>query len=88
MGGKPSTGTPADMRLKENRMDISTAARDKAAKDGDALSDGSYPIRNRADLARAIKAYGRATNPIVVKRHIIKRAKALNATDLLPDNWT
>jgi hypothetical protein len=69
-------------------MDISSQARAKAVDAGEALPPaGSYPIRNRADLARAIKAYGRAKNKLVVKRWIIKRARALGATDLLPDSW-
>ena len=57
-----------------------------AAK-GQALPDGSFPIRNKADLSNAIHAAGRAKNEASAKAHIIKRAKALGATDLLPDGW-
>ena len=63
------------------------AAREHLAKEGKALSDGSYPIVNVADLKNAIQAIGRAKNPAAAKAHIIKRAKALDATDSLPDDW-
>ena len=53
----------------------------------EAMPDGSYPIRNRADLANAIQAYGRSKNKEKTKRWIIRRAKELNLTDLLPEDW-
>lgn len=62
-------------------------ARDKMAKSGEALADGSYPIATKADLANAVQAFGRASNKARAKRHIITRAKALNAVDLLPAAW-
>lgn len=40
--------------------DYSEAARAKAAQEGHALPDGSYPIRTCAELDDAIHAYGRA----------------------------
>jgi len=66
---------------------LTTEARQAAADRGDAMPDGSYPIRDRTELAEAILALGRATDPQAVKRHIIKRARALNAIDLLPKSW-
>ena len=63
------------------------AAREHLAKEGKALPDGSYPIVNVADLKNAIQAIGRAKNPAAAKAHIIKRAKALDATDALPEDW-
>jgi hypothetical protein len=68
---------------------LSQAARDKAADKGHAMPDGSFPIRDRRELAKAIKAFGRAkdSKKPAVKRHIKKRAKALGATSLLPDSW-
>lgn len=68
-------------------MDYTTRKRADLAKTGHALPDGSYPIVTRRDLANAITSYGRATNKAKVKRHIIKHAKALSATHLLPDTW-
>jgi hypothetical protein len=64
-----------------------TAAREHLAKEGKALPDGSYPIVNVSDLKNAIQAVGRASDPARAKAHIIKRAKALDATDALPDDW-
>jgi DNA-binding ferritin-like protein len=64
--------------------------RKELAKKGQALKDGSYPIRNEADLKNAIRAIGRANkgNRAAVKRHILKRAKALGATKLIPASWS
>lgn len=61
--------------------------RQQAAKAGEAMPDGSYPIRNWSDLKNAISAYGRAKDKDATKRHIIKRARALKATNLLPKDW-
>jgi hypothetical protein len=63
--------------------------RQKLAKSGKALPGGSFPIRNVEDLQNAIRAYGRAkeSDRADVKRHIIKRARALGKYDLIPDNW-
>ena len=52
------------------------------------MEDGSYPIENKQDLKNAIKAFGRTgSNKAQTKKHIIKRAKALNAINLLPEKW-
>jgi len=40
--------------------DYSEAARAKAAADHHALPDGSYPVRDCAELGDAVTAYGRA----------------------------
>ena len=61
--------------------------REQMAQRGEAMSDGSFPIANVADLRNAIQASGRAKNPAAVKRHIIRRARALGQTDLLPEGW-
>lgn len=67
--------------------DFSTAERKSAAKSGAAMKDGSFPIKTVQDLKNAIQAIGRAKNPAAAKAHIKTRARALGATDLLPDNW-
>jgi len=81
--------TTAEVRalVEEHRKDYSTKQRKQMAKDGTAMPDGSYPIADVADLKNAISAYGRATDPAAVKAWIKKRAKALGATDELPDDW-
>jgi len=68
---------------------VSPDSRRRWAKQGIALPDGSYPIPNKDFLRRAIMAYGRApaAKRAAVRRHIIKRARALGATDMIPDSW-
>jgi 8-oxo-dGTP pyrophosphatase MutT (NUDIX family) len=68
---------------------VSAEQRRKWAKTGVALPDGSFPIPNKDFLKRAIQAIGRAAESkrASVRRHIIKRARALGATDLIPDEW-
>jgi hypothetical protein len=62
--------------------------RNKYAKQGVAMKDGSYPIPDKDALEDAIHAFGRAKNKAATKRHIIKRAKALGAADMLPEDWS
>lgn len=61
--------------------------REKLAEKKQAMPDGSYPIRNRKDLKNAIQAYGRSKNKQKTKAWIKKRARELEAEDLLPDEW-
>jgi len=62
--------------------------RREAAAKGWALPDGSYPIANREDLRDAILSYGRSrADRQEVHEHIIERAKALHASDELPEKW-
>jgi hypothetical protein len=72
------------------------STRKNLAKQGKAMPDsegsgGRFPIRNRADLQKAIKAVGRAKGGeegrAKVRRFIISRARALGLTSLIPDNW-
>lgn len=63
----------------ESRMDM--------AKRGMAMADGSYPIKDEADLRNAIQAYGRAKDKEATKKHIMKRAMDLGLEDLIPENW-
>lgn len=69
------------------KADLSAEGRRREADNGEALPDGSFPIANRRDLENAIHAIGRAKNEAAAKAHIIKRARALGLTDLLPDGW-
>jgi DNA-binding ferritin-like protein len=67
----------------------SEAVRKELAKSGEALPDGSFPIRNVAELKKAIQAYGRANDEdrAKVRRHIMKRARALRKHELIPEKW-
>lgn len=74
--------------------DLNSAARRYAASRGWALPNGSYPIRPRnmhgeTDLGKAIRAVGRGLSPHdTIRRHIMKRARALGLSDRIPDGWT
>jgi hypothetical protein len=66
------------------------------AKSGAAMPDGSFYITNSGQLSDAIRAVGRATPNAgesetarrnSVRRHIIKRARALNLANMVPDTW-
>lgn len=71
----------------ENARTFKTDERDKLAKTGAAMPDGSFPIKNAQDLKNAIKLAGRAKNPAAAKAHIKSRAKALGQTGLIPKGW-
>lgn len=68
-------------------VDFSDKQRAMLAKRGLAMPDGGYPIRNRKDLRNAIQAYGRGNSKDDVQRWIKRRAKQLDAEDMLPENW-
>jgi len=62
--------------------------RDRMAKNGQAMEDGSYPIADAEDLDNAIHAVGRGgSGHDAIRRHITKRAKALGLSSRIPDNW-
>lgn len=69
------------------------AGRKAAAAKGAALPSKSggaprYPTPNRAYLHKAILAVGRGKGDhSVIRRYLIRRAKALGAMDMIPDNW-
>ncbi len=70
------------------KADLSAAGRRKAASSGAAMPDGSYPIKTKADLRKAIKAVGRGNaDHGKIRKHIITRAKALGLEAMVPDNW-
>lgn len=59
------------------------------AANGQAMPDESYPIGDREDLANAIRAVGRGSGSHdAIRRHIIGRARALGASDMIPSNWS
>jgi hypothetical protein len=69
------------------KREFTADQRKEMAGKGEAMADGGYPIANKDDLHNAIRAYGRAKNPEATKQHIITRARALGATEALPDDW-
>jgi hypothetical protein len=67
--------------------ELDTEQRRKLAERGEALPDGSFPIRNKEDLKDAIQSYGRAKDKSEAKRWIKRRARELDAEDELPEDW-
>lgn len=68
---------------------FSAKQRRQLAASGAAMDDGSYPIRNASDLDNAIHAIGRGSGSHdAIRRHIIKRAKALGLSSRIPANWS
>lgn len=65
-----------------------TRQRRDMARRGQAMPDGSFPIANRNDLANAIQSVGRASDYEAARRHIVRRARALGMTNMLPEEWT
>lgn len=67
------------------------ASKGKALPDKGAGTGGRFPIRNGADLAKAIKAVGRAgggeEGRRKVRRFIMSRAKTLGLTSKIPSSW-
>lgn len=86
-GEEPNLDTP-------DAGDLNTAARRIAADRGWAMADGAYPIRpadnhGAADLDKAIRAVGRGgASHSAIRRHIIKRARAIGQAERIPDNWS
>lgn len=66
---------------------FSSKQRERMASEGHAMPDGSYPIANRTDLMNAIRSWGRGGSDPKVKEHIKRRARALGASDMIPENW-
>ena len=67
---------------------ITEKQRKVLARTGVAMPDGSYYIRNAGELDDAIHAVGRGdASHDVIRKHIIKRAAALNLSDKIPGNW-
>ncbi|MET9086157.1 HK97 family phage prohead protease [Streptomyces sp. NPDC004237] len=77
-----------------NAADLDAAARRYATAQGWAMPDGSYPIRpanmhGRQDLEAAVRAVGRGdASHNAIRAHIIKRARAIGLSDLIPDTWS
>jgi hypothetical protein len=69
------------------KRNYSTAARERMAEENTAMPDGSFPIANATDLRNAIQSVGRAKDYNAAKQHIMRRARALEMVDALPEDW-
>ena len=82
-----SQGTAFEDEVELATREFPEASRKKMAKSGSALPGGGFPIPDIDALKRAIQSIGRAKNPAAAKAHIKKRAAALGATNLIPEDW-
>jgi hypothetical protein len=81
----PSFKAPKQLGTKKPPMiarSVKQSERKSLAKKGDALKDGSFPIKNKKDLGNAKQAIGRSKHPEAARRLINKRAKQLGAPKL------
>jgi hypothetical protein len=87
------TGSPAAIFKLIHEAAVAKAKYDaddlrRMAASGAAMDDESYPIADKEDLTRAIRAVGRGgADHDAIRRHVIARAKALGAKSEIPDNW-
>src|SRR5690606_7880613 len=73
----------------EGKRDFDAEERREAADQRHALPDGSYPIKNEEDLRNAIRLAGHGSAPKdQIRAHIMRRARALGLSHLIPDEWT
>lgn len=69
------------------KRDFTDKQRKNAAKTGEAMPDGSFPIGNVEDLHSAVLLMHNAADPSEAKDHIMRRATALGAEAELPPAW-
>lgn len=69
------------------KRDFTDKQRKNAAKTGEAMPDGSFPIGNVEDLHNAVMLLHNAKDPSEAKEHIVRRATALGAESELPAAW-
>jgi HK97 family phage prohead protease len=83
-----SRGVPLDAQSTD-RGSYDAAQRKEMAEKGWAMPDGSYPINDAADVKSAIGLNGHSAtySTAEVKAHIIKNAKRLGLSSMIPDDW-
>lgn len=77
-----------DEQNQGEKRDYSAEDRTEMTKMGDALPDGSYPIKDEEDLKNAIQAVGRAKDQDAAKAHCISRANKMGLSEMIPEEWT
>lgn len=66
---------------------MSADKRKELAEDGVAMEDGSFPVRNKSDLQRAIRLLGNQGRPVDARDHVISRAREIGLSKLIPSQW-
>ena len=75
----------AQVTIMKRKFD--TKERKDMADKGEAMDDGSFPIKSAKDVVNSVHDWGRAGSRTDVKQHIIQRAKQIGASDMIPDEW-
>lgn len=68
-------------------LGITQEERDKAAKSGAAMPDGSFPITECEGSKGSVKSAVGLARTDAQRAHVIKRAKSLGCSSLIPDSW-
>lgn len=69
-----------------SKAEFAAAMRKARGKDGFAMPDGSFPVRNETDLKNAIAAFEKAADKPAAAAHIKRRAEALDLAGQLPSD--
>lgn len=71
------------VKAKYNAADLK-----RMAASGAAMENESYPIADKDDVEHAVHAVGRGgASHNAIRAHVIRRAKAIGASSMIPDNW-
>ncbi len=82
------TGTEPAMFGEELEKAVSADQRKEDAKSGVAMPNGDFPIPDEGHLKSAVGRLGNYSGDKgAARKHIVKRARALKLTNLLPDDW-
>lgn len=76
----PIIDLPAEDIAYLSKRDFDAAQRRSAASHGDALPDGSFPIKTKEDLANARRLVGHSKHPEAARALISRRAKELGVS--------
>jgi hypothetical protein len=89
MGGRSSMYSAAGIEVKgKYTAEQQREMLDKGEAYRNADGEPSYPIGDSEDLSNAIHAVGRGgAEHDAIRAYIIRRARALGHSDMIPDNW-
>lgn len=71
----------------QERREYSQEERERMAKSGAAMPHGGFPVANCQDVQNAVQAIGRAKDRSATITHIVKRARALDCMQHVPEKW-
>lgn len=79
----PANADVVESLLWLEERDFTAAKRRELASKGHAMKDGSFPI----EVASDVKAATHLARTAEQRAHVKKRAKAVGASDMIPDTW-